>query len=249
MNRIETPFAAVSIVSHGHGGMVVSLVDALLRFPEVQQIIVTRNVPERLDLVANGRVSVVDNPMAKGFGANHNEAFAKCGQPMFCVLNPDIELRCNPFPGVVRLLERTDIGLAAPLVQAPDGAIEDSARYFPTLYSLGRKILLGEEGRYVTKGGERVFYPDWVAGMFMLFRSSVFRRLGGFDEEFFLYYEDVDICARVWQHGMKVALCTECAVVHDARRDSRHSLRHLQWHARSALRYFWKYRGGLSRPR
>ncbi len=80
--------------------------------------------------------------------------------------------------------------------------------------------------------------PDWVAGMFMLFRRNVYAEVGGFDERYFLYYEDVDLCRRLRRHRYDVRLLPEVSVVHDARRESRHSLRHLGWHLSSMLRYF-----------
>ena len=59
--------------------------------------------------------------------------------------------------------------------------------------------------------------------MFMLVRSADYMAVGGFDEGFFLYYEDVDICARLWRSGRKVVICPEAIVVHDARRASRYN--------------------------
>ena len=76
-----------------------------------------------------------------------------------------------------------------------------------------------------------------LAGMFMLFRSEVFRRLGGFDERYFLYYEDVDLCLRLRQLGYDVLLEPGAEALHDARRASRSSPRHLLWHARSLARF------------
>jgi N-acetylglucosaminyl-diphospho-decaprenol L-rhamnosyltransferase len=86
-----------------------------------------------------------------------------------------------------------------------------------------------------------VDWPDWVAGMCMFFDSAVFRALKGFDEGFFLYYEDVDICARVWRSGSVVVACPAASVTHDAQRASRRQWRHMRWHAQSMARYFWKY--------
>lgn len=83
--------------------------------------------------------------------------------------------------------------------------------------------------------------------MFMLFRSQDFERLGGFDERYFLYYEDVDICVRAGQQGMRVVACPKVSVVHDARRDSRRSFKHLRWHLASMVRFFWRHWGRLPR--
>jgi GT2 family glycosyltransferase len=236
---------AVSIVSHGHGDMLGRLVGQLLSLPEVAQIILTLNVPESVALPDDARVTVIGNAEPKGFGANHNAAFVYCTQTFFCPLNPDIELARNPFPVLSAAFDDKCVALVAPLVKSPDGKIEDSIRHFPTPGSLLMKALGGRDGRYVVREGQADFAPEWVAGMFMLFRSRDFHDLGGFDERFFLYYEDVDICARVWQKEMKIVACPKVSVVHDARRDSRRSLRHMRWHLGSMARFLWKHRGRL----
>lgn len=232
---------AVSIVSHAHGAMVERLVAGLLAFSEVQQIIVTRNVPESHNLPDDARIVVIDNAVPAGFGANHNAAFARCFQQYFCPLNPDVEFCSNPFPALVDVMGRRRAAVVAPLVKSPTGAIEDSIRHFPTPRSLLMKALGGSDGRYSVVDGQEEFFAAWVAGMFMLFRCEDYARLGGFDEHFFLYYEDVDICARAWQCGMRVLACPQVAVVHDARRQSRRSVRHLRWHCASMWRYLRKY--------
>lgn len=236
---------AVSIVSHGHGEMVVALVVRLLEFPEVSQIIVTRNISEILFFPADDRIVLVDNVFPKGFGANHNAAFRACRQPYFCPVNPDVQFTVNPFPSLLSAIEKSGAALVAPMVKSPSGVIEDSVRYFPTFFSILRKLLGKNDGRYPLVESTEPFSPEWVAGMFMLFRSAAFEDLGGFDEKFFLYYEDVDICTRTWKSGMKILVCPEVNVIHDARRDSHRNLNHLRWHLASMLRYFVKHTGRL----
>jgi hypothetical protein len=81
--------------------------------------------------------------------------------------------------------------------------------------------------------------------MFVLFRSADFARLGGFDERFFLYYEDVDICARAWKEGMRVATCPGVSAIHDAQRANRRDWRHMRWQLASMMRYLVRYTGQL----
>ncbi len=225
--------------------MVERLVASLLGCAEVSQILVTRNIPESLELVPSDAVTILDNPVPRGFGANHNAAFKLCNQPLYCPMNPDIELVGNPFPELVATMDSANAAIVAPLVRSPNGVLEDSIRHFPTFFSLARKLMGGPDGRYEVTDGQPELHPEWVGGMFMLIRSRDFARLDGFDEGFFLYYEDVDICVRAWKQGMKVAVCPQVSVTHDARRDSRRSARHLGWHLASMARYFWKHWGRL----
>ncbi len=237
----ERTSVCVSIVSHGHGTMVTRLIAGLLRFHEVGQIVLTLNVPEHLALPEDLRIQVVENNAKKGFGANHNAAFQRCRCAFFCVVNPDIELSANPFPELLEALKLKGVVMAAPLVVSPAGLIEDSIRYFPRPLAIWSKFLFGSKGCYPTEMGQENFFPEWCAGMFMLFRSEGFAKLSGFDEAYFLYYEDVDICVRIWKRGMGLVACPKVSVVHDARRDSRRSLRHLRWHIASMLRFFAKH--------
>jgi hypothetical protein len=221
--------------------MVVRLIEFLLRQSDVSQVLLTLNIPETLVLPCDSRIKVLNNASPMGFASNHNRAFKYCTQAYFCPLNPDIDIVQSPFPALLDFLQQDNFDLAAPLVLSPQGAVEDSVRRFPTLRSLLAKLLGAGDDRYVLREGDAPFSPEWVAGMFMLFRSDAYLQLGGFDEGFFLYYEDVDICVRTWKMGMRIVVVPTVSVIHDARRDSHRSLRHLRWHVASMLRYFFKH--------
>lgn len=244
---MSAQLVTVSVVSHGHGSMVRTLISELLECPSVAKVILTLNIPEVEVLQSfNERLVVSKNASPKGFGANHNAAFAFCETPFFCPLNPDIKISGDPFSVLVdRLVEVPDAAVAAPLIVTPAGEHEDNFRRFPTIFSLVGKALFGKRGAYSVSPGKGVFFPEWAAGMFMLFRVSAYEELQGFDEAYYLYYEDVDICVRAWRAEMKVMACPDVAVIHDARRESHRNLRFMRWHGESMLRYFWKYWGRL----
>lgn len=232
----------VSIVSHGHGELVSGLLSDLSVCPEVGHVILTINIPEpEIGDLDRDWVSVVNNRAPQGFGCNHNAAFAQVRTPYFVVLNPDVRLCGNPFPTLLACMEMADAALCAPAVVNPAGGVEDSARYFPTLVNMIMKALRIHDGRLHYSLGDSPMLAPWVAGMFMLFRHDDYAAITGFDEGFFLYYEDVDICARLSRLGRNVMLCPTSRVVHDARRASRRDLRHMTWHARSMARYFRKH--------
>jgi GT2 family glycosyltransferase len=132
--------------------------------------------------------------------------------------------------------------VAGPLVRGPGGAIEDSARRFPTPWRLLKKAFVERRAPDypVDRGAQDV---DWIAGMFMLFRSEAFRAAGGFDEAYFLYYEDVDLCRRLRRTGGKVLYQPQAEIMHDARRASRRDPRLALHHARSVLRFLTRSAG------
>lgn len=234
---------SVSIVSHGQAALVeVLLQDLRAHCTTPLEVILTLNIPEVLpfDVTQFGfPVQLIRNKSAKGFAANHNAAFKLARGDYFCVLNPDIHLQQDPFPGLLAHLSNSKIGVVAPLVLNPFGGLEDSARRFPTPASIVGKALFRRNTADYTVDEAEV-NPDWVAGMFMTFRSDIFRSIGGFDEAYFLYYEDVDLCWRLRRQGYDIALLPAVRVVHAARRASHRDLRYLRWHAVSMLRFFAK---------
>ena len=236
----ETDRVTISIVSHGHGAMVSSLLaDLAMHCDSRISVILTLNIPEPLTVDDDAfpfPVKLIRNASAKGFGANHNAAFKESKSAYFCVLNPDIRLDKDPFPPLINELGSPRVGIVAPKIVSPAGNIEDSARRFPTPWFLARK-LFGLAAGLDHKIEQTVSSPDWVAGMFMLFRAPVFGELRGFDERYFLYYEDVDLCRRLRKRGYEVRLVPSVSAVHDARRESHRSLRHLRWHLASVLRF------------
>jgi GT2 family glycosyltransferase len=228
----------VSVVSHAHRDLVQDLLTDLARLDRSGlDVIVTLNVAEELPAIPPRlAVEIVRNPSRKGFGANHNAAFRRATGVIFCVLNPDIRLSADPFAALVAELADRRVGVAAPLVVDAAGKPEDSARRFPSVRSLAAK-LFGLAPRLDYAIGSEPFSADWVAGMFLAFRREAFAAVGGFDERYFLYYEDVDLCRRLRTSGFDVRLVPGARVTHLARRESRRSFRHLRWHVASVARY------------
>lgn len=227
----------ISIVSHGHGEMVEKLIAQLQKIETVSQIILTLNIPESVQTKNDAKLNIIQNNLPLGFGANHNNAFKICSEDFFCVLNPDIEFAQDPFPTLLECIAQKNISLAAPIIISPSGEIEDSARKFPTWSGMLNKLFFSADGRWPLDLTESVNYPDWVAGMFMLFPSTAYMQVGGFDERYFLYYEDVDLCRRMQNQDHKIGLCTKVKVIHDAQRGSRKNVRLLLWHVKSMLRF------------
>ena len=228
----------LSVVSHRQNALVNQLLADLARVcPERVTLVLTENIPDETELVVPLPAERIVNYAVKGFGANHNAAFKHCTTPYFCVANPDIRLLADPFPPLVESLEHAAV--AGPLVRNPDGKVEDSARRFPTAGSLLKKLLVEKRGPDypVGAGPQQV---DWLAGMFILFRREAFGAVGGFDEAYFLYYEDVDICRRLQRRrGSRAIWDPRAEVVHDARRASRRDLRLARHHVASLLRFLF----------
>ena len=230
----------LSIVSHGQSYLIRQLIDDLQRL-EISniEVIITINIPEDESpfMGLSFRSKIIRNKIPKGFGANHNSAFKNSSGEFFIIINPDIRLPKFNLSLLLSSLSDPEVGAVAPVVLNSAGKVEDSARRFPTVTSLLRRVLLGQREPDYTWGSSPI-KVDWTAGMFIVFRREAFKAVGGFDDSrFFMYFEDVDICERLWRSGWCVLFDPKVEVIHDAQRASRRSIRHLRWHLTSAIRY------------
>lgn len=240
MTATTSPRISLSIVSHGQSELVKQLLEDLIRLsPPDIEVLLTANLPEDVNTYPTCPFPIrfILNSEPKGFGANHNAAFSVAEGQYFVVVNPDIRLSSLDFDVLLRPMEDAKVAAVAPVVISAAGSIEDSVRRFPTVRRLARRVFLRQRGAdYVWK--DSPIDVDWSAGMFIVFRSSAYQAVNGFDDRrFFMYFEDVDICDRLRSSGRRVVLQPSVTVVHDARRDSHRSLKHLRWHLTSAARY------------
>ena len=121
---------------------------------------------------------IIENKSPKGFAENHNFAFSQPILPKdrryFIVLNPDVRIYTDVItPLVERLQADLNLGVLTPQAQSMDGILEDNARRLPTLGQLFIRIL-GHRERWPTATG-RLFQPDWISGMFMVFHTDIFK--------------------------------------------------------------------------
>lgn len=260
----------VSLVSHGHGPMVLNALQALAasyqRHDEVlMRVWLTLNVPEPefeeslSHHVWPFELQLIHNSEPLGFGANHNQAFAHVqlagGGQWFVVMNPDIfwpkqvvyfwaSLNSEHWP--------KDLGLLCPQQVDAKGAPQDFVRQLITPWGVLARVVRRVLRLQPSGLARSVASADWVNGACMVWRSQAFADLGGFDERYFMYCEDTDICLRMRLAGLHLREA-DVAVIHDARRNTGRSWQHLRWHLRSLWRLwssavFWRYvRSGKSK--
>ena len=236
---------ALSIVSHRQGALMAPLLKQLGTWPLGRaEILVTLNLPEDEAFLAPlnpAATRVLRNLQPRGFGANHNRAFEVSQADFFVVLNPDLRAEHLQLQPLLDLLANPQVACVGPRIDDPQGQPTDSPRRFPTLRRLVQRVVQAQRGPDEPPPGEAAVV-DWVGGMFMVFRRDAYIRLGGFDERFFMYMEDVDICRRARSAGLQVVYQPAVRVVHEAQRRNRRNWQHLSWHLRSLARYLLLYR-------
>lgn len=228
----------ISIVSHGH----VELVKDLLRsFDECADIgdfdvvvVVTENTgmhwhsdaPKCHNFDSLWRYNLAP----RGFGSNHNAAFEGLDCDLFFVVNPDVLLA----PGFsIRSLITTvpQVGILSATIINTNGRVADFLREDLTLISLFRRFF------GVRKNLSSDSF-DWFSGVFMVFDSNTYREVCGFDERFFMYVEDCDLCMRLKRAGGELVVSGE-RVIHAEGRRTLKSWRHFRWHIVSIVRYIF----------
>lgn len=154
-----------------------------------------------------------------GFGTACNIGAGKTSEDYLCFLNPDTTIESNFLQCLLETLDSCDCTMAGPVYNAPS-LFEFSSGYFPNLLFESLSILLiGRHLEAALMSIKRAFATsnlkvDWILGACMLLSKNNFDRLGGFDEDYFLYFEEVDLCKRVYAQGGYVALATKCKINH-----------------------------------
>lgn len=222
----------------------------------VREIIVVNNSGEPLDDLIQGSgwpTRVLTPGRNVGYARGVNEGIRAAAEGDVLILNPDIQV----LPGSIEALERAveahpRAGIVAPKLLHPDGSLQLSARRFynwrtlllrrAPLGALGGRSRTVREHLMADWDHEQTRPVDWVLGAAMYVRRRAMRDVGLMDERYFLYFEDVDWCQRMWRHGFEVVYCAESRMVHDYARDSAKARpRSIRAHAAGLLRFTEKW--------
>jgi GT2 family glycosyltransferase len=236
---------AAIVVSHGHPRELEESLPALA--PQVDELIVVANIPGS---VPEG-IDALHNPSPLGFGTNVNRGAALTSAELVLSANPD----AIPEPGAVSALRafmdaHPRCGVAGPRMLYPDGRWQASRRRFPTVAgTLVRRtplrLVVPQRHHFHLDESppEKPVEADWMLGGFLLLRRSMLRELGGFDEGFRLYGEDIDLQYRAMRAGWERWYVPAAVVRHEhkAETDTRWLTRRTLWHWRGIARFVRKH--------
>lgn len=154
----------------------------------------------------------------RGFGyANNRGAECATGDILF-FLNNDTILTSDPLSALIdRFTTDADCGIAAPKLLNRDGSFQLSFGEFPDILTEARTRSISRDPSAIRRLEPQQTAPvrkDWVTGAALLIRRTMFKNIGGFDERFFMYYEDSDLCKRVADTGASVWYCPSVSVIH-----------------------------------
>ncbi len=200
-------------------------------------------------------VQVLSNRDNAGFSRGNNQAMARSRGRWLLFLNPDTEAQPGSLGALLHFMQaHPRAGVIGPRLYYPDGSVQSSRRRFPSVMTTFWESTLLEQWwphnpwarRYrlqdVSDAG--VQEVDWLVGACLLIPRAVMQQVGGWDEGFFMYSEELDLCRRIKQAGWQVIFTPEAAVIHHEGKSSEQivAARHLRFQA-SKIRYVRKYHG------
>ncbi|EDP57491.1 glycosyltransferase family 2 protein [Vibrio sp. AND4] len=239
----------LSVVSHGHSELIHQL-DCLTNVINDFEVVVKSNKPDDNFSVLNESKNFhwIDEQYFLGFGNNNNIVFDYCRSKLgmreddyFIVLNPDVVVSSAEIYLLIENMEKNRSKLSAiNLYKDYDMTIyDDSIRKFPSFIQFAKSFLGLGNSAVLDKNMIRVHcFIDWAAGSFLAFKVSHYVALSGFDENYFMYCEDIDICYRSHLLDERVLYFPEIKAVHLAKHANRKILsKHFYWHVTSVVRF------------
>ncbi|NTU99124.1 glycosyltransferase family 2 protein [Candidatus Falkowbacteria bacterium] len=212
-----------------------SLKKADLQDLEVELFLVDNNSDEAVEEAAKliwPSLDFVGNDKNLGMGAGNNVGLRRARGEYVLVLNPDTELKPGSIKTMIRYLKSDEsVGLVGPKLLYPDGQEQDSCFRYPNIFlPLLRRTFLGYFAKdyldsYLMKNLDmsKPQSVEWIMGSCLMIRKSVLDQVGFFDERFFMYLEDTDLCRRINNAGFKVVyLPTAEAIHHHGRASAKH---------------------------
>ncbi len=200
------------------------------------------------------QVQCIVNTQNRGYTGGNNQGLAAASGELLLVLNPDIEIVGDALHTLVAYMQaHPEVGMLGPQLLNPDGSVQSSRRRLPTLPVLFLESTWLQD--VAPRGWLRRYYVadqpdtieqavDWITGAAMLTRRAVWEQVGGFDEGFFMYSEELDWCRRVGAAGWRVVYLPAARIIHHEGKSSEQvvAARHVYFQT-SKVRYTRKYHG------
>jgi len=240
----------ISIVSHGHTDIIKEnfshTKSSFEDFDINISIIDNLSCEELKNFCEDRSFFYFSDGKQRGYGENHNKLFSLLNvkdDDIYIVCNPDIYIKNDQLEGMLKAFLEVDADIynIKSYLDKKSEFIDFPDRYFPGILNFFISIVTGKRLHYGKN--EDVKEPEWMSGGFMVFKPLSFKKLGGFDEDYFMYCEDIDICFRAKRAGMKLRYDNRFYNEHNSSMHSRKLFsKSMFWHLNSAFKYVFKNR-------
>lgn len=202
-------------------------------------------------------VTLIKNPDNRGFATANNQGLKLAAGQYVMLLNPDTIVHEGSLDTLVRFLDdNPDVGACGGKLLNEDGTHQASVRRFPTFRGLMYAqtvcrmlgIFRGQHRKWMMKdfGYDKQIDVDQIMGAGMLVRRSIIEKIGGMDESFFMYFEEVDLCYRIKEAGWRIVFLPDAIITHMGGRSSSQAPLKRVMMLTSMMTFFRKHRGKLS---
>jgi len=253
---------SIIIVNYRSKAKTVNCLEAIFKSDlqdlKYEVIVVENDSGDNLDdlIGRHDKLKILHSPRNLGMGGGNNLGLKEARGKFILILNPDTEV----YPEAIKILydyldSHPDVYIVGPKLLNPDKTLQASCSLFPKIYTpilrrtfLGNYFKSSRDGFMMTDfDHEEIREVDWLMGSCLLIRSDGWE---GFDERFFMYFEDIDVCRRAWRFKKKVVYQPQAIVIHDHARGSAKNPWYIapfvdkltQEHIKSWIKYFWKWR-------
>ncbi|NLO45534.1 MAG: glycosyltransferase family 2 protein [Clostridiales bacterium] len=247
------------IVTHNNESTIEKTVGSLLSFTNGTnfKLFIVDNLSEdgTLPLIKEkfggfDNLEIIESDSNMGFGAGHNSVMPRLDSKYHLVINPDITIADDVITKMAEYLDKNeDIGLLSPRIRFPDGRDQVLGKRDPKLrYLIASRLrndskpgVLLREYAMLDKDMSRPFDIENATGCFMMVRTEIFKKLNGFDDRYFMYFEDSDF-TRTLRNASRAVYYPDAVVYHVWGRESKKNIRLMAVQIKSMLYYFWKWK-------
>jgi GT2 family glycosyltransferase len=229
-----------------------STVKNFLKIPLQKKLFLIDNSPTNTleNQFKHPEIEFIFNDKNLGFGKAHNLVIdtIKSTSKYHLVLNPDIVFNGQVIVKLIAELQKNkDVSLISPKILYPDESMQYYCRKYPSFFELiYRRLGFFKSKTYLSEYRNldlnKSFYPECMHGCFMLFKTTDFVNINGFDERYFLYMEDIDICKKIDVINKKKMYYPNVVIEHLHQRGSAENIKLLFYHLLSARKYFKKWK-------
>lgn len=246
----------VSIVAYHNFVDIENLIESIFKFTSKEilleiYIIDNGNTPMEFEKISKKFPDIYYINLIKnvGFGKGHNKILESLTTDYLAIVNPDILLKEDSFLSIIKFLSDKNNTVVIPKIEDLEGNLQKVYRRNLTIYDFVVRIFLKnilffkkryDYHTYQDKNFDDSFQVEFAQGSFLVMDSELFKKVGGFDEKFFMYVEDADLCKRINEIG-RVLYYPKTTVVHKWEKGSHKNLKLLKYHISSIIVYFKKW--------
>lgn len=213
---------SVIIISYNSEGFIGKCISSVMKnLPRDEEIIVLDNCSTDQTVKELKRflpkIKLIKSSVNLGFAKGNNKAAKDASGEYLFFLNPDTQIEKPIFDELISYYKNTsDAGIVGPKLIMPDGKVQPSVKKMPTIWGAVKEYIFGIKNAYsqYVPEDDKPIAVEVVYGAAMLIKRDLFEKLGGFDEKFFLYYEDADLCRRVRESGKKIYYYPQISLKH-----------------------------------